>query len=119
MAIMPHCVVCGFSGAAEVAGSVEFADYIPSSPPSNADGIQVIGWSNSLGVTAPEGVGLFCREHLTRATKLRRLTAAEAVEAIRTGADRRGGLRAGIRGFFSSSTYRRVSKRPNGIGTTP
>jgi hypothetical protein len=29
MAIMPHCVVCGFDGGAEVAGSVEFADYNP------------------------------------------------------------------------------------------
>lgn len=117
MAIIPHCVVCGFSGAA---GSVGFAGYIPSSrPPSNADGIKVIGWSNSLGVTAPDGVRLFSREHLTRAANLGRLPAAEAVGAISTGVDRRGGLRAWIRGFFSRSTCRRVYRRPNGIGTTP
>ncbi len=99
---MPHCVVCGYSGAAEVAGSVEFADYIPSwRPPCNADGTQIVGWSNSLGVTAPDGVGLFCRQHLARAKKLRQLPAAEAVQAISTGADRRGGLRAWIRGLCS------------------
>jgi hypothetical protein len=88
MAIMPHCVVCGFSAGAEVAGSVEFADYSPSwRPPTNRDGIQVLGWSNSLGVTAPEGVGLFCRAHLKRAQKLRRLPAAPAVEQMRAGPD--------------------------------
>jgi hypothetical protein len=35
--------------------------------PRSHDGRLIIGWMNSLGVTAPEGVGLFCREHLKRA----------------------------------------------------
>jgi hypothetical protein len=98
MAIMPHCVVCGFSSGAPVVGSVEFADYTPSwQPPRTADGGLVIGWSNSLGVTAPEGVGLFCRDHLKRAKKLRRLPATDAVEQIRTGADRTRGPVARLR----------------------
>jgi hypothetical protein len=82
MAIMPHCVVCGFHGRAPVAGSVTFADYSSSwqEPP-------YVGWSNSLGVTAPEGIGLFCAEHLKRAEKLRHLSSAQAVELMTTGAD--------------------------------
>ena len=83
MAIMPHCVVCGYSGAAEVAGSVEFADYIPSwRPPCNADGTQIVGWSNSLGVTAPDGVGLFCRRAPRARRGSRRLAAAGGIPAI-------------------------------------
>jgi hypothetical protein len=88
MAIMPHCVVCGFTGQMNVAGSVIFADYIEGwQEPRSADGYPILGWSNSLGVTAPPGVGLFCRDHLKRAEKLHRLSAAEAVERIRTGVD--------------------------------
>lgn len=84
MAIMPHCVVCGFSSGAQVAGDVAFADYDPGWREPRS-----IGWSNSLGVTAPEGVGLFCREHLVRARRLRRLPSGRAVEMMRAGADRR------------------------------
>ena len=99
MAIMPHCVVCGFSGGPNVAGSVEFADYVKGwQGPRSSDGAPIIGWSNSLGVTAPPGVGLFCRDHLKRAEKLRRLPAAEAVELLRTGADL--GPLARLRSFF-------------------
>jgi hypothetical protein len=90
MAIMPHCVVCGFTGQSNVAGSVKFADYNEGwREPCSVDGYPIVGWSNSLGVTAPPGVGLFCRDHLKRAKKLQRLSAAEAVERIRTGADLR------------------------------
>ena len=89
MAIRPHCVVCGFNSGAEVVGSVEFADCIAGWQPPSINGSPVIGWSNSLGVTAAEGVGLFCRDHLKRAKKLRRFTSAEAVELMRTEADRR------------------------------
>jgi hypothetical protein len=86
MAIMPHCVVCGYSTGTDVAGSVEFADYHPSwRPPFNSEGYPLLGWSNSLGVTAPDGVGLFCREHLPLAKKLRRLRADEAVARLRAG----------------------------------
>jgi hypothetical protein len=88
MAIMPHCVVCGFYSGAAVAGSVEFADYTPSwRPPTSTDGSPILGWSNSLGVTAPERVGLFCRRHLTRARKLRRLPSAEAIVRLRAETD--------------------------------
>lgn len=76
-------------------------------------------YQNERGRSWTTCVGLFCREQLTRAAKLRRPPAAEAVEAIRTGVDRRGGLRTWIRGFFSQSICRRVYRRPNGIGTTP
>jgi hypothetical protein len=95
MAIMPHCVICGFYSGAVVAGSVQFADYSPSwQPPA------FIGWSNSLGVTAPEGVGLFCHDHLKRAKKLRRLPSAEAVERLRAGAEIRRGRIAWLRRPF-------------------
>lgn len=87
MAIMPHCVVCGFYSGAEVAGSVEFADYHPGWQPPSDSGGPVIGWSNSLGVTAPDGVGLFCREHLRRAKRLRHLPSEEAVRRMRADAD--------------------------------
>ena len=65
-----------------VAGSVVFADYVDGwqEPPT-------VGWSNSLGVTAPPGVGLFCRDHLRRAKRLRRLPSAEAVERMKIDAD--------------------------------
>lgn len=98
MAIMPHCVVCGFNSGAEVAGSVEFADYHAGWQPPTINGSPVIGWSNSLGVTAPDGVGLFCRDHLRRARKLRRLSSTAAVEQMTTGADRRPGAR--LRNLF-------------------
>jgi hypothetical protein len=88
MAIMPHCVVCGFDSGAQVAGSVEFADHHAGWQPPSINGRPVIGWSNSLGVTAPDGVGLFCRDHLKRAKRLRALTSTEAVERLRFGADR-------------------------------
>jgi hypothetical protein len=93
MAIMPHCVVCGFSSGAEVAGEVEFADYTGPSWRGNSDGVPVIGWCNSLGVTAPEGVGLFCRDHLKAAEKLRRLRSEEAVARLSADAGRRGNFR--------------------------
>jgi hypothetical protein len=85
MAIMPHCVVCGFSSGADVAGSVEFADYDPGWREPTIDGNPVVGWSNSLGVTAPDGVGMFCRRHLRMARRLRRLPSAEAVAIMRAG----------------------------------
>jgi hypothetical protein len=101
MAIMPHCVVCGFSSGAEVAGSVEFADYHTGwQPPTNSDGYPLVGWSNSLGVTAPDGVGLFCRDHLKPAKKLRRLPADEAVARLRAGADHTPGCLARLRHLF-------------------
>jgi len=89
MAIMPHCVVCGFNSGAEVAGSVAFADAYPGWQPPTINGNPVVGWSNSLGVTAPDGVGLFCQDHLKRAKRLRRLPSAEAVALMETGADRK------------------------------
>jgi hypothetical protein len=85
MAIMPHCVVCGFDSGAEVAGSVEFADYNPGWQEPTINGNPVIGWSNSLGVAAPDGVGLFCRKHLKAARKLRRLRSDEAIDLMRSG----------------------------------
>ncbi len=84
MAIMPHCVVCGFYSGSEVAGSVKFADYHPAwQPPRAHDGTEVLGWCNSLGVTAAEGIGLFCRTHLARARRLRKLSSADAVARLR------------------------------------
>jgi hypothetical protein len=97
MAIMPHCVVCGFDSGAEVAGSVEFADHNPGWQEPTIDGNPVIGWSNSLGVTAPDGVGLFCRKHLKTARKLRRLPSAEAVALMSAG---RVPLKVRLRGLF-------------------
>jgi hypothetical protein len=98
MAIMPHCVVCGFDSGAVVAGSVEFADYNPGWQDPTIDGNLVIGWSNSLGVTAPDGVGLFCREHLKAARKLRRLRSEEAVALMHAGGHAR--WRERLRAFF-------------------
>jgi hypothetical protein len=81
MAIKPHCVVCGFESHA--AGSVEFADYRPGwGQPTDPNGSPIIGWSNELGVTAPPGVALFCERHLSRARRLRCLSAAEAVRQL-------------------------------------
>jgi hypothetical protein len=95
---MPHCVICGFSSGAEVAGSVEFADYAPGwLPPINSEGYPLVGWCNSLGVTAPDGVGLFCRDHLKAAKKLRRLTAEEAVARLSARADHTHGCFARLR----------------------
>jgi hypothetical protein len=52
MAIKPHCVVCGSDS--EGMGSVEFADHTGGwQPPTTANGVQIVGWSNELGVTAP------------------------------------------------------------------
>jgi hypothetical protein len=102
MAIMPHCVVCGFSRGAEVAGSVEFADYNPGwQLPTNSDGYPLIGWSNSLGVTAPDGVGLFCRDHLKAAKKLRRLPSEEAVARLSARAAHPRGFLAWLRNLLS------------------
>lgn len=85
---MPHCVVCGFSSGAAVAGDAAFADYDPGwQEPRAMNGSPIVGWCNSLGVTAPEGIGLFCREHLKRAKRLRRLRSADAVECMQTGSD--------------------------------
>jgi hypothetical protein len=100
MAIMPHCVVCGFSSGAEVAGEVEFADYTGQSWRINGDGAPIIGWCNSLGVTAPEGVGLFCRDHLKPAKKLRRLRSDEAVARLCARAEHPGGLWARLRNIL-------------------
>jgi hypothetical protein len=97
VAIMPHCVVCGFDSGAVVVGSVEFADYNSSWREPMRDGSPVIGWSNALGVTAPEGVGLFCREHLKRAKRLRRLRSEDAVELMRRG---KPSVRERIRGVL-------------------
>ena len=98
MAIMPHCVVCGFDSGAEVAGSVEFTDYNPGWREPTIDGNPVIGWSNSLGVTAPDGVGLFCRKHLKTARKLRRLPSSEAVAIMSAGG--RVPVKVRLRGLF-------------------
>lgn len=98
MAIMPHCVVCGFYSGAEVAGSVDFADYHPGWQEPTIDGNPVIGWSNSLGVTAPDGVGLFCARHLKQARRLRRLPSGEAVELMRAGG--RVSLKERLRGLL-------------------
>lgn len=101
MAIMPHCVVCGFHSGSEVAGSVAFADSSPDwRPPTNADGFQVLGWSNSLGVTAPDGVGLFCQDHLAHAKRLRHLPSAEALERLSAEVGPVGGLLARLRDLF-------------------
>jgi len=81
---MPHCVVCGFDSGATVAGDVEFADYSDGwRPPTHPNGSPLVGWSNDLGVTAPDGVGLFCARHLKQARRLRHLTAQQAVERLR------------------------------------
>jgi hypothetical protein len=98
MAIMPHCVVCGFDSGAEVAGSVEFADYDSGWQDPTIDGNPVIGWSNSLGVTAPDGVGLFCREHLKTARRLRRMRSGDAVALMSSGG--RVPLAARLRSWF-------------------
>jgi hypothetical protein len=100
MAIMPHCVVCGFSSGAEVVGTVEFADYTGPSCRVNSDGSPAIGWCNSLGVTAPEGVGLFCRDHLKAAEKLRRLRSDEAVARLNARSEGPGGFRARLRSLL-------------------
>jgi hypothetical protein len=101
VAIMPHCVVCGFDSGAEVAGSVEFADYSPDwRPPTNADGYQVLGWSNAMGVTAPDGVGLFCQQHLARAKRLRHLTSGAAVDRLSADVGPVRGLLARLRDLF-------------------
>ena len=100
MVMKPYCVVCGFSSAAAGSiGSARFADYIPPGPRSPDEmGLPEI-WRNSLGVPAPEGVGLFCRAHFERAQRLGRFPSAQAVEAIRAGADRQGRFLGWLRGL--------------------
>ena len=89
MAIMPHCVVCGFERGHQQIQEVTFADYAPNWPhPRSVDGSLIVGWSNSLGITAPPGVGLFCRAHYRRARRLRHLTSTAAVEMMCAGTDR-------------------------------
>ncbi|MEE3065257.1 MAG: hypothetical protein VYA67_15095 [Actinomycetota bacterium] len=89
MAIMPHCVVCGFERGYQEVQEVTFADYAPDWPhPRSADGSPIVGWSNELGITAAPGTGLFCRVHFTRARRLRHLTSTTAVEMMCAGADR-------------------------------
>lgn len=105
MAIMPHCVVCGFERGYQQVEEVTFADYAADWPhPRSADGSLIVGWSNSLGITAPPGVGLFCHAHLKRARRLRHLTSAVAVEMMCADTDggfsgllRRLRLRRGLR----------------------
>ncbi|OBK45273.1 hypothetical protein A5655_00480 [Mycobacterium sp. 1081908.1] len=66
-----------------------FADYAPDwSDPRAANGSPIVGWSNELGVTAPPGMGLFCRAHLRQARRLRHLSSVAAVETMRVDADR-------------------------------
>ncbi|MDT5137817.1 MAG: hypothetical protein QOD58_2079 [Mycobacterium sp.] len=84
MAIMPHCVVCGYHSANRCAGEVAFADFDPTPPPESLQHSQ--GWSNSLGITASEGVGQFCAAHLELAQNLRHLTSHEAVKWLRQNA---------------------------------
>jgi hypothetical protein len=68
--------VCGD----DPAGAVVFSDFSPDwREPVNGEGVPIVGWANQLGVTAPPGVGLFCKRHLSAARRLRRLTALEAV----------------------------------------
>ena len=95
MAIMPHCVVCGFDSDYQPVEEVTFADYLPGwQDPRRADGSLILGWSNSLGITAPPGMGLFCRAHLRRARRLRHLHSNDAVELMCRDGDR------GIGGLF-------------------
>lgn len=93
MAIKPHCVVCGFDS--DAVGAVEFADYDPNWQPP-----PYVGWSNSLGVTAAPGVGLFCQYHLKHARRLRRLPAEEAVRKMGPLGARRVGPTAWLRRLF-------------------
>ena len=78
MAIMAHCVVCGYHSDSEIAGWVRFADYDPAWNPPTA-----LGWSNELGLTESPGVGCFCRDHLEPARELSGLPAAEAVRRLK------------------------------------
>ncbi|MGH3675167.1 MAG: hypothetical protein ACRDU5_05415 [Mycobacterium sp.] len=72
-----------------MAGTVEFADYsVRWQPPTGPGGEPIVGWCNELGVTAPPGVGFFCDTHLERAQALRHMRARQAVELMRTDADR-------------------------------
>ena len=96
MAIMPHCAVCGFERGYQQVEEVTFADYEADWPhPRSANGSPIVGWSNSLGITAPPGIGLFCSAHVTRARRLRHLPSAAAVEMMRAGTD--GGFRGLLR----------------------
>ncbi len=73
MAIKPHCVVCG----RDPVGSVRFADYR-----GEYRNPEPVGWCNELGVTAPEGVGLFCRRHLLPARLLARRSSKDAMRLL-------------------------------------
>ena len=107
MAIMLHCVVCGFERGYQQVEEVTFADYAPQWPyPRSADGSPIVGWSNSLGITAPPGAGLFCREHFRRARRLRHLTSTATVEMMRAGTDR------GFSGLLRRLRLRRRRARP-------
>jgi hypothetical protein len=77
VAIMPHCVACGFDKGFQDIHEVAFANYAPGwiAPTT-------LGWSNELGVTAPPGVGLFCDAHLARARRLRHLPSVDAVTVM-------------------------------------
>jgi hypothetical protein len=95
MAIQPHCVACW---DVDVAGSVEFADHVPSwRQPTGPEGVPIVGWSNELGVTAPPGIGLFCKRHLRQARRLRHLPAAEAVRQLSQDDAAGGGLWSRLR----------------------
>ena len=81
MAIKPHCVVCG----RDPVGSVHFANYR-----GDYHDPQTVGWSNELGVTAPDGVGLFCRRHLLPARILARRSSKDAMRLLGRLIRRRG-----------------------------
>lgn len=107
MAIMPHCVVCGFERGYQQVQEVTFADYAPDwAHPRGASGSPIVGWSNELGVTAPPGMGLFCPAHLRRARRLRHLSSAAAVQTMRADADR------GLRGLLRRLPLARRGARP-------
>lgn len=98
MAIKAHCVVCGYDSDI---GEVQFAGHDPG--PDGERSVSVIGWSNSLGVTAPEGVGQFCPFHFEQAHIRRALPAAEAVGELRAISPRcvvSGCENAGVPGIY-------------------
>jgi hypothetical protein len=72
MAIKPHCVVCG----RDPVGLVRFADYHGDRHDPTP------GWCNELGVTAPDGIGLFCRRHLLPARLLARRSSRDAMRLL-------------------------------------
>jgi hypothetical protein len=83
MAIMPHCVACGFDKGYQETRPVEFANHPPGAgEPVDEHGNGILGWSNELGVTAPPGVGLFCDRHYRRATQFRHLPSTDAIQIL-------------------------------------